>query len=140
MYIGNGSTNICATCSEHFTRRYSATRHNLTIHNGRGEIVRLIEYLVGRSSGRYRASHPFWYKRNRVQSRKFGSLTVADSVGDVFKDRDSLRQAPLGVSQYSTNPILRPTTDIANDQECGTGLSQETKLKIEELNTIRIFM
>ncbi|MGA8083279.1 MAG: hypothetical protein WB988_15620 [Candidatus Nitrosopolaris sp.] len=133
MYIGNGSTNICATCSEHFTRRYSATRHNLTIHNGRGEIVRLIEYLVGRSSGRYRASHPFWYKRNRVQSRKFGSLTVADSVGDVFQHRDSLRQAPLGVSQYSTNPILRPTTDIANDQEYGTGLSQETNLKIEEL-------
>src|SRR5215467_9344580 len=33
-------THVCATCSEHFTRRYSATRHNLTIHNGIGDTFR----------------------------------------------------------------------------------------------------
>ena len=114
----------------------SATRHNLTIHNGRGEIVRLIEYLVGRSSGRYRTSHPFWYRRNNVQSRKFGSVRVADSVGDGFQHSDMLRQAPLGVSQYSTNQKLRPTADIANYQEYRTSLSQETNLKIEELKRL----
>ena len=75
-------TYVCATCEEHFTRRYSTTRHNHTIQNGRGEFVGLIEYLVGRSSGRYRASHPFW--RNKVQSDRFGSATVADYVGDTF--------------------------------------------------------
>ena len=136
MYIGNGSTNICV-CNLFRTLHQKIQRDKtLTIHNGRGEIVRLIEYLVGRSSGRYLASHPFWYKRNKVQSCKFGSVTLADSVGDVFQHRDDLQQAPLGVSQYSTNPILRPTTDIANDQEYGTGSSQETKLKIEELKRL----
>jgi hypothetical protein len=53
---------VCATCEEHFTRRYSATRHNITVYGNRAEIVSLLEYLVGRSSGRYRASYTFWYK------------------------------------------------------------------------------
>jgi hypothetical protein len=47
---------VSATCAQHFTRRYSATRHNLTIHDNRGEIVPLLEYLAGRNSGRYHAS------------------------------------------------------------------------------------
>jgi hypothetical protein len=60
-------THVCATCEEHFTRKTSAIRHNLTIHNNRGEIVSLLEYIVGRTSGRYRASHPFWYRRRRKE-------------------------------------------------------------------------
>jgi hypothetical protein len=57
VYTGMGRpTYVCATCSEHFTRRYSATRHNLTIHDNRGEIVPLLEYIIGRKIGRYQAS------------------------------------------------------------------------------------
>src|SRR5262249_28212634 len=56
---------VCTVCSEHFTRKYSANRHNHNIHNGAAEIVRLIEYLVGRSSGRYLASHPSWFRKQR---------------------------------------------------------------------------
>jgi hypothetical protein len=80
-------TYVCATCEEHFTRRYSAKRHNLTIHNNRGEIVSLLEYLVGRSSRRYHASHPFWYRRHREKGmHRFGhATTVADSIGDTFR-------------------------------------------------------
>jgi hypothetical protein len=78
---------VCATCEEHFTRKTSATRHNLTIHNNRGEIVSLLEYLVGRSSRRYHASHPFWYRRRREKGiHRFGhATTAAESVGDTFR-------------------------------------------------------
>jgi hypothetical protein len=81
------ATYVCATCAEHFTRRYSATRHNLTIHGNRGEIVPLLEYLVGRSTGPYRANHPFWYRRRRGRGiHNFGhATTVADSIGDTFQ-------------------------------------------------------
>ena len=74
-------THVCATCPEHFTRRYSATRHNLTIHNGRGEIVPLLEYLVGRNSGRYRPSHPSWYRRRSKENRihNFGHANASRS-------------------------------------------------------------
>src|SRR5262245_44595857 len=44
-----------------------------------GEIVTLVEYLVGRKSGRYLASHPSWHRRSE---NKFGRAMVADSVGD----------------------------------------------------------
>jgi hypothetical protein len=43
---------VCATCSEHFIRRYSVTRHNFTIHDDRGEIVPLLEYIIGTKTGR----------------------------------------------------------------------------------------
>jgi hypothetical protein len=58
-------TYVCATCEEHFTRKYSGKRHNFNIHAGRSEIVPFIEYMVGRSSGRYLASHPSWYRKQR---------------------------------------------------------------------------
>ncbi|MFY9796550.1 MAG: hypothetical protein WAJ93_12765, partial [Candidatus Nitrosopolaris sp.] len=67
---------VCATCSEHFTRKYSAKRHNQNIHNSMGEIVRLIDYLAGRSSGQYTPNNPFWFKRNNPYDNIGG--TVAD--------------------------------------------------------------
>jgi hypothetical protein len=74
---------VCTTCSEHFTRKYSAKRHNITVHhNNGGDIVPLLEYLVGRNSGRYHASHPFWYRRNGKRIHQIGRPTVADYVGD----------------------------------------------------------
>ena len=56
---------VCTVCSEHFTRKYSGMRHNFNVHSGRSEIVPYIEYMVGRSSGRYLASHPSWYRKQK---------------------------------------------------------------------------
>ena len=67
-------THVCATCAEHFTRKYSATRHNITVHGNRGEIVPLLEYLVGRYSGRIPASNPFWYSGRH--SKKTASMIL----------------------------------------------------------------
>jgi hypothetical protein len=47
---------VCATCGEHFTRKYSATRHNNNLHAGNGLIVTLLDYIVGRASGHYSPS------------------------------------------------------------------------------------
>ena len=86
-------TYVCTTCSEHFTRKYSAKRHKITIHqNNGGEIVTLVEYLVGRKIGRYQASHPFWYRRNGKRTHKFGRPTVEDYVGDTFRPGGLQRQ------------------------------------------------
>ena len=47
---------VCATCGEHFTRKYSANRHNNNLHSGNGLIVTLLDYIVGRAShNTYRA-------------------------------------------------------------------------------------
>ena len=115
---------VCTVCSETFSRKYSGKRHNNNLHYGAAEIVRLIDYLAGRSSGQYTANHPFWYKRSNPYN-KIGSATIADSVGDTGQPRYLPQQLPLGTSQYYPSPIYRPSPD---DQNYGNGLSQKTKL------------
>jgi len=128
-------TYVCATCSEHFTRKYSATRHNLAIHNGRGEIVRLLEYLSGRSSGQYLPSHPSWYRRTQKwetptahnSNNKSGLPIFADSVGDTFRLGNGLQRETRGPNNVPMHKTV--------DQPYGTQ-SQEMRLKIIELKTL----
>ena len=49
---------VCSTCSETFTRKASGLRHNLNLHFGTASVVRLIDYVIGRSSGQYLQSDP----------------------------------------------------------------------------------
>jgi len=125
---------VCATCSEHFTRKYSATRHNHNLHNGAAEIVRLIDYLAGRSSGKYKPDNPFWYKHYNPYDN-MGSATVPDTVGNTFQPRYLPQQTPQGTSQYYTSSIHRPLPTM-DDQGYGTGLSRETIVRIEELKRL----
>jgi hypothetical protein len=69
------------------------------------ESYRLLGYLAGRQSGQYMFSHPFWDKRDRKKHHDFGSMTVADVVGDTFQPQ----QVPLRIPQYYTGPIYQPT-------------------------------
>jgi hypothetical protein len=113
----------------------SATRHNLTIHDGRGEIVRLLEYLEGSLSGRYLPSHPSWYRRTQKWEtpaahkfkNEFGVATLADSGRDMFRPGYGLQRGP----NYSSNEPMHKIVD----QPYGTQ-SQERRLKIIELKTL----
>ncbi len=67
-------------CSEHFTRKYCAKRHNITIHNNVGEIVTSVEYLVRRFSGRYHASDPSGYDRGNKLGRTVGMMPRTHQV------------------------------------------------------------
>jgi hypothetical protein len=88
---------ICANCSQSFTRMTSAKRHNFTQHHDNGEIVPILQYMAGITSGRYRPPmDPSVYRHRRQRagnSQKripnFGHTTtgaapvmVADSMGD----------------------------------------------------------
>ena len=147
-------TYVCATCEEHFTRKYSAVRHNLTIHNGIGDIVTLLEYLVGRSSRRYRPSHPSLYRGRRREEKRiqgFGHVarvTVADSKGDIFRpgdaDASAIQSRPPSVSlPYPTAtteqqiPQTQPIdTTMTNEGTLSLSLSQQTAPKIRELKKL----
>jgi hypothetical protein len=91
-------TYVCATCSEHFTRKYSAKRHNFNLHSGRSEIVPYIEYMVGRSSGRYLASHPSWYRKQKGSqwnsSYPSENRVIADTTSS-FRPETLLQPYPL---------------------------------------------
>jgi hypothetical protein len=131
---------VCATCSEHFTTRYSASRHNLALHGNRGEIVPLLEYLAGMNSGRYHASNPSWYRRRSGKRiHEFGYATaVADPVGDTFRPEGL--QGQYHYQQQDQPPDVSPhPTDqsqpVHATNDYGT-LSEETRLKIQELKRL----
>lgn len=136
---------VCATCSEHFTRKYSASRHNLNIHDGGAEIVRLIDYIVGRVSGKYLATHPFWYRREQkwqthsdhTYDNKFRPMTVTDSSGDSPQHTDGRQQASQPNMYYSSHYSNAPAFQQDN-QRYGIRLSPLTRLKIEEFKTLLI--
>jgi hypothetical protein len=70
-------------------------RQDVTIHNNRGEIDSLLEYVVGRSSGQYGASHPSWYRRSSKEKRIHifaDASPVADFMGETSRFR-GLQQA-----------------------------------------------
>jgi hypothetical protein len=65
----SSKTYVCALCSQDFTRRYSAHRHNRDLHHGQGAVVRMVDYVIGRVAGKYTAANPLAYRsRNRHQA------------------------------------------------------------------------
>ena len=99
-----------------------------------GEIVRLIDYLAGRSSGQYMPDNPFWYKRNNPY-QNIGTATVADNIGNTFEPRYIPQQTHLATSQYSPSPIY-PPWHVTDDQINQISLFQEKILKIEEFKRL----
>ena len=86
---------VCAECSEHFTRKASGKRHNFNIHSGRAEIVPLMEYLVGRGSGKYLPSHPSWFKRNKRNWMSSFHPGKSHPLDKVVSDSTSGQFAPV---------------------------------------------
>jgi hypothetical protein len=78
--------------------------------------------------------NPFWYKHNNPYNN-IRSATVADSVGDTFQSRYIPQQAPSGISENLTNPLYRPMPAM-EDQRYGSGVSQDTIVKIAELKEL----
>jgi hypothetical protein len=68
---------VCALCSQDFTRRYSANRHNQNLHHGRGKIVRMIDYIIGRIAGEYNAANPLAYRSGYSQQASSSSHSDA---------------------------------------------------------------
>lgn len=74
---------VCTTCTQDFTRKASAARHNWNLHRGLGKIVRLLDYLVGTGTGRYRPPDPSLHPRNG--RKKTHSYYQFDSPTDLKK-------------------------------------------------------
>src|SRR5215469_1799233 len=112
---------ICPHCEHRSTRWW-----NLKVHIKRKHGA----FLHGRSSGRFMANNPPLYSK----SDQFQHATVADSIGNAFEPKYIPEQPPIGISQYSVNPMY-PPRQIMNVRY-GTSLSQDTILKIEELKRL----
>jgi hypothetical protein len=115
---------VCALCSQDFTRRYSADRHNQNLHHGRGKIVRMIDYVIGRISGEYNAANPLAYRSSYKQQAS--PSTSSDAKAFSFPSTSIAHDSSQGNSssalshideyvpnqQPSTNPVRPPTNPI----------------------------
>ena len=59
---------VCATCAQHFTREYGANRHNSNLHEGKGTVVRLLDYMVGRINGQFLPNDPLHIDAKKVKT------------------------------------------------------------------------
>ena len=106
---------VCTVCTEHFTRKYSANRHNSNVHSGRSEIVPYIEYIVGRSSGKYPASHPSWFrKQNQVQANRSypSDIRVIDDTASSFRSETLLQPYPAALPNSQTATIQQKLDEL----------------------------
>ena len=105
---------VCTVCSEHFTRKYSAYRHNSNLHGGRSEIVLYIEYMAGRSSDWYLASHPSWHRKQRFQwdsSYPSENHAIADTASS-FGPETLLQPYPGALPNLHTTTVQQKLGEL----------------------------
>jgi hypothetical protein len=87
---------MCAECAQDFTRRPTAVRHNTNLHDGKGRLVRFVDYIIGRITGEYPAANPLLFRSAKKKPQKpFGfdksnnkdnlmrlTASIADADGD----------------------------------------------------------
>ena len=113
---------VCATWAQHFTRRYTANRHNTDLHDGKGIIVRILDYLVGRVSGQYLPNDPLEYRRERQKNgtsldshnkkKNFWSKVIADSTNDDFFEKSLLFLRELHGTSFDNSTTRRVSLEI----------------------------
>jgi hypothetical protein len=132
-----GINYVCTICTQDFTRRYSANRHNLSFHPEQRSIVRVLDYLVGTAGGRYPRPNPLVHPRHRRRTASpenyfFKRNNRADSIaapdfnpsGKFFsgtspKNNDDSMQKPQHEQRFqsysSTNPSAQKQTQRTNN-------------------------
>jgi hypothetical protein len=97
---------VCTVCSQTFTRKWRGRVHNDNIHLGSGEIVRLIDYIIGRINGQYLPSDPSNYRRkNRNIYGNSGDKNSFDQMGTSLRSQryNSYSQHPYDIPNASTS-------------------------------------
>jgi hypothetical protein len=104
---------VCGSCSKHFTRRYNASRHNRNIHGNTSEVVRFVDYIIGRLSGKYLqpdpsscASKKWNNNNNNTVIHESNNNNLNHKGDDAFVPAINSLSAPLHVKSNIFNEIL----------------------------------
>ena len=133
METGMSKVNyVCVICGQDFTRRYSANRHNNHFHFGNGIIVRLLEYIIGRTNGRFSPPQPAnnnnnistriirkWWHNNDNSSSPFTGNNGLDDTNDgrftIIPDQlgNALGSGTVAQPVNSNNNVSKDISKIA---------------------------
>jgi hypothetical protein len=135
---------VCASCAQHFSRRYTANRHDRNLHEGKGIIVSILDYVVGRISGQFQSKNPLESRRDKQNGLLFGSKTannnfgpkvIADSTSGVVSqanDKNIQERA-----SHNPNLVSQPTRNSDNNVTSTADPFQEIaqrELKLQEFS------
>jgi hypothetical protein len=102
-YLTRKPSYVCCTCSQDFTRKYNANRHNQNIHFGKAEIVRYFEYLIGRGSGKYLPADPLSY-RNKKRNKDKAATFVHENDDNIDLYHEKSDPSPMKTLPYAARP------------------------------------
>jgi hypothetical protein len=134
---------VCATCAEHFTRKYSASRHNDNLHFGNGLIVTLLDYIVGRASHQYLPSDPRASKNYNPIIHEYTPRWLSKPVSQGIANDN--RPYPANNNNNNNNNMYEnsdpfsyyPTPNtINNADDKPTNKAQDRIRKYDELRTL----
>jgi hypothetical protein len=135
---------VCATCPEHFTRKYSASRHNNNLHFGNGLIVTLLDYIVGRASHQYLPNDSRTSKNHRPLIHDYTSKWPSKRVSQAGASND--RAYPTNSNNNNNNNNMYENSDPFYYNPTPTAISsadakpvdkvQDRKRKYDELRTL----
>jgi hypothetical protein len=110
---------VCVTCAEDFTRKSSAKRHrdNNQIHNQMPQIVRYVEYLIGRAKGDYPPP--------TIPPRLHGMKTTRQSVHSFTHDSNYISE-PAIIKDSTLNRSLSNITQQAINDTTSKKISHNT--------------
>jgi hypothetical protein len=135
---------VCATCAEHFTRKYSASRHNNNLHFGNGLIVTLLDYIVGRASHQYLPNDSRASKNHRPLIHDYTPRWPSKPVSQAGASNN--RPYPTNSNNSSNNNNMYENSDpfyyyptpptINNADDKPSGKVQDRTRKYDELRTL----
>jgi hypothetical protein len=150
---------VCASCAQNFTRRFTADRHNRNLHDGKGIIVRILDYIVGRTNGQFLSQDQLAFRRekkneknqslfdsnysNYVESKVILDSTIYDSKslqqsknnGHNNKYRSNKTYENSSYRHNLVSQLKRKAVDNIHSSSIDPfhGFAQ-TKVKLQELN------
>lgn len=135
---------VCASCAQHFSRRYTANRHDRNLHEGKGIIVSILDYVVGRISGQFQSTNPLESRRDKqngllfaskIANNNFGPKVIADSTSHIVSQgsdnniQDRASHNPNLLSQ----PTRKADDNVTSTADPFHNIAQR-KLKLQELS------
>ncbi len=110
----NNNSYVCTICSQDFTRKESGRRHNTNLHSGTATIVRSIDYIIGRISGRYLPSDPLLYRNKKkrhtnISSNNYGNGSGITVIEDNIHDTGFCRNPADELIDHYKNDVDKQT-------------------------------
>jgi hypothetical protein len=147
---------VCTACSQTFTRKWRGKIHKRDIHEEGSQIVSMIDYIVGRTSGRYLPSDPALFRRkkgsknrlgNHTEDRKSASGVASDNLSRsnehaVNEDKGVLNKNHYGREHFSYFMDTGSPSSISTQQSNGSSSpypieeTQEATIKLAEIKKL----